>query len=629
MIPLLLVALLSLARADDLSEPNASSVNRILGANPVTGQPTYFLDLASDGSAACRVISSALPLGAATAARQDTGNASLASIVSSLPPGVAGVQAYADLTASGVPSDGDTFTVTAGSHVEVITFRTSPSQPNDVLIGPSAPADTVTLLGVRFTTAELVATLQSPVVIRVTAGSSFPGTSGNTGIRLQETSGVLAVSHDNGSGYATGGVDASYSTLAKASSQTDGTQKTQVVDAFGNVVTSQASGSQRALDVGITISGVQVDPRQIRALSAVTDFVGSSQVGTWTVQQGSPPWAQNLSQYGGSSVGAGNALHVQPGTGATFTVTGTVTANIGTPGDLALDATLGVTNTRIGGLTETAPGTDTGSSGLNGRLQRIAQRLTSLITEVTIRLGTLGQNLKSGSTPVTIASDQDYPFAAVNNLTNPAQAVSLGADDTANIRRLQGRVAAPERNVYGLAVRPLPFTPATFHAGASAVAIGNGKSMLSLENAAGSPVIVRVHEIKLINVQTAAVAGVVAEFQARRFTSHAAGTLLTVYGRDTADAIDGSVTARTGATITADSGVNNFGRRLWSSDEWGPGAADTESGDHGLQSMGPQWEFKHGEEVILRAGEGLHIRQNTNSTAGTFDLEIVFTQEAA
>lgn len=34
---------------------------------------------------------------------------------------------------------------------------------------------------------------------------------------------------------------------------------------------------------------------------------------------------------------------------------------------------------QIGALTETAPATDTASSGLNGRLQRIAQRITSLI----------------------------------------------------------------------------------------------------------------------------------------------------------------------------------------------------------------------------------------------------------
>ncbi|WP_142249751.1 hypothetical protein [Bradyrhizobium sp. UNPF46] len=36
-------------------------------------------------------------------------------------------------------------------------------------------------------------------------------------------------------------------------------------------------------------------------------------------------------------------------------------------------------DTKIGSLTETAPTTDTSSSGLNGRLQRIAQRITSLI----------------------------------------------------------------------------------------------------------------------------------------------------------------------------------------------------------------------------------------------------------
>jgi hypothetical protein len=44
----------------------------------------------------------------------------------------------------------------------------------------------------------------------------------------------------------------------------------------------------------------------------------------------------------------------------------------------------------IGGLTETAPGTDTASSGLNGRLQRVAQRLTSLIALLPTALSSLG-----------------------------------------------------------------------------------------------------------------------------------------------------------------------------------------------------------------------------------------------
>lgn len=41
----------------------------------------------------------------------------------------------------------------------------------------------------------------------------------------------------------------------------------------------------------------------------------------------------------------------------------------------------------IGSLTETAPASDTASSGLNGRLQRIAQRITSLIALVPASLG--------------------------------------------------------------------------------------------------------------------------------------------------------------------------------------------------------------------------------------------------
>lgn len=41
----------------------------------------------------------------------------------------------------------------------------------------------------------------------------------------------------------------------------------------------------------------------------------------------------------------------------------------------------------IGSLTETAPASDTASSGLNGRLQRIAQRITSLIAQLPASLG--------------------------------------------------------------------------------------------------------------------------------------------------------------------------------------------------------------------------------------------------
>jgi hypothetical protein len=60
-----------------------------------------------------------------------------------------------------------------------------------------------------------------------------------------------------------------------------------------------------------------------------------------------------------------------------------------------------------GALTETAPATDTASSGLNGRLQRITQRLTSLIALIPSALGAGGGLKVDGSgtaLPVSAAS---------------------------------------------------------------------------------------------------------------------------------------------------------------------------------------------------------------------------------
>ena len=60
----------------------------------------------------------------------------------------------------------------------------------------------------------------------------------------------------------------------------------------------------------------------------------------------------------------------------------------------------------MGDLTETAPATDTASSGLNGRLQRIAQRLTSLIA---LFPTSLGQKTSANSLAVVLPSDQVVP----------------------------------------------------------------------------------------------------------------------------------------------------------------------------------------------------------------------------
>lgn len=60
-------------------------------------------------------------------------------------------------------------------------------------------------------------------------------------------------------------------------------------------------------------------------------------------------------------------------------------------------------DSKTGALTETAPATDTASSGLNGRLQRIAQRLSSLIS---LFPTSIGQKNMAGSLSVTLANNQ-------------------------------------------------------------------------------------------------------------------------------------------------------------------------------------------------------------------------------
>lgn len=81
--------------------------------------------------------------------------------------------------------------------------------------------------------------------------------------------------------------------------------------------------------------------------------------------------------------------------------------------------------TLVGAVTETAPASDTASSGLNGRLQRIAQRITSLIALVP---ASLGQKAMAASFAVTLASDQTaIPSARNGSATDSTAATATGA----------------------------------------------------------------------------------------------------------------------------------------------------------------------------------------------------------
>lgn len=75
-------------------------------------------------------------------------------------------------------------------------------------------------------------------------------------------------------------------------------------------------------------------------------------------------------------------------------------------------------DTKTGSLTETAPATDTASSGLNGRLQRIAQRITSLITA-------LGSPFQAGGSIGNTSFAATQATAANLNMTEASAAAIL------------------------------------------------------------------------------------------------------------------------------------------------------------------------------------------------------------
>jgi hypothetical protein len=138
--------------------------------------------------------------------------------------------------------------------------------------------------------------------------------------------------------------------------------------------------------------------------------------------------------------GSGNFKVAVVESTASQTISGTVTANLGTIAGVATEATLAnvataanqsTLNTRTGDVTETAPSTDTGSSGTNGRLQRIAQRLTSLIALVPSALTGSG-NFKTAlveSTATVTTKETRAATPTQSSVAGSASSVSLLASN--------------------------------------------------------------------------------------------------------------------------------------------------------------------------------------------------------
>jgi hypothetical protein len=98
-------------------------------------------------------------------------------------------------------------------------------------------------------------------------------------------------------------------------------------------------------------------------------------------------------------------------------------------------------DTKVGALNESAPASDTASSGLNGRLQRIAQRLTSLLAVFPTTIDTNSGSKSASTLRVVLATDQpaltnkllvtpDLPSGASTAANQSTGNTSLGNLDT-------------------------------------------------------------------------------------------------------------------------------------------------------------------------------------------------------
>jgi hypothetical protein len=100
---------------------------------------------------------------------------------------------------------------------------------------------------------------------------------------------------------------------------------------------------------------------------------------------------------------------------------------------------------QMGIVTEAAPASDIASSGLNGRLQRIAQRLTSLIA---LLPSSLGQKAAAASLAVVPASDYipKAPVNAAGSIVNQALTATTAISNSAPANAVGFILEAPSDN---------------------------------------------------------------------------------------------------------------------------------------------------------------------------------------
>ena len=169
----------------------------------------------------------------------------------------------------------------------------------------------------------------------------------------------------------------------------------------------------------------------------------------------------------------------------------------------------------------------------------------------------------------------------------------------------------------------------TWTALAQGVTFAATKNMLSILN--GGARILKIRRIWLLNIQTAAVTGVICLGDIRRYVSGTltSSTSVTPVAHDTTNTALDTVTIGYAGTLGGT--PSTLIRYIWSSDE--PAVSSATSDE--LETIVPLcvfWDAAYGDTNIqaltLRANEMVTI-YNTSGAAGLVDVKIEFTDESA
>jgi hypothetical protein len=162
----------------------------------------------------------------------------------------------------------------------------------------------------------------------------------------------------------------------------------------------------------------------------------------------------------------------------------------------------------------------------------------------------------------------------------------------------------------------------TYSAVADAVAFAANKHHITIHNATGSGVTVRVHKLLPINLSIAAVTGVGVRIEVRRTGgTPSAGTTITPEKFDTSNAnLPAGVTVRTNATVT--DGTLLFPFALNNDEIPLTGL----QGNNQIRNI--FYDDIKTQPFVLRENEGLTVKQPTSTTVGSFAWLLVFSVEA-